>query len=124
MSTIAVSIIFLKKSYVESDKELLKNILNNSSDDVRETKKGRYWEVEKNKNKFTVDVRKTESQLHECEEELLSLNMLPDDAPETIFIISNNIKQEREQNLNFVSLLSSKIVGKLGGITSGTKYIS
>lgn len=121
MSIIAVSTIFLTKAYGPDEMILVEKILTKLGNEIRSTRKGRYWEVVKNNSLFYVDVRSTESRLHDYEDELLVLNLLPEDAPETISITSS---LGREQDLDFVSLLSGEIATKLRGISNGAKYSS
>ena len=124
MSTIAIATIFIPKTYGPNDLVLIDDILTKWCDEVKGTKKGRFWETVKDNSVFTVDVRPTESKLLDYEDELLELDLLPEDVPETISIVSNNLSSDRDSNYYFVKLLADEIVNKLDGISNGARYRS
>lgn len=119
MSIIAVSTVFLKKTYGLDEMIFIEEILMKLCDEVRGTRKGRYWEAVKNNHLFCVDVRETESRLYDCEDDLLDVNLLPEDAPEAISIVS---RLGRKEDLHFVSVVSKEISTALKGITTGAEY--
>ena len=119
---IASSIVYLREPFIEGHSSDVHGILIELCDEVRPTKKGKHWEVVKNNNLFFVDVESTQSRLHDCEDDLLELNLLPEDAPELVAITSNNLRSAADANFDFVELLSKRIEVKLGGLTSGTSY--
>ena len=121
MSTIAISIVFLKETYGPAETVLLENILKRISNKVIGSRKGRYWEIANDNVVYYIDVRKTESRINDCEEELLELNLIPEEVPEVIFITSS---LGRENDLAYCNLISNEIITNLNGITNGAVYSS
>jgi len=86
MSVIAITTIYLRKSYSPQQAELVDEILNRFCDEVMGTRKDRFWEFVKNDRIYNMDIRPTDSVLLECEDELLKINLVSKDVPEMICI--------------------------------------
>lgn len=121
MSKIVMSAIFLQKFCSDDEASKIDELLNQLSDEVKSTRKCRFWEVTKDNRLYNIDVRATIEKLYDVEDELLNLNMLPEDAPETILIVSFLGGKE---DFKFVSSVTEKISAVLNGVSSGAKYSS
>ena len=124
MKIVSQSRIFLRKHYGAEDYKLLQQILNNLADEVTVSKDKRSWMITKKLGLFAIEVIQIGQQEGKYQKELENLNMLPEDAIEVIYVQSNAGEIRREQNYNYVDLISKEIVEKLGGITNGPRYLS
>jgi hypothetical protein len=124
MSTSVIGNIFLKHHYTIDDSVTIESILLKYSDEVFSTRKGIHWEVSKDNYIFYIDIVVTASRLYlEIEEdELLDLNLMPEDVPSTIIVSSNNCSSTKVENLKFVTLLFLHIKMQVNGISSTVKY--
>ncbi len=87
MGMYPMSHVFLRKSYEPWDSATVDEILRSVCPEIQDTRKGRHWEgVTQSWACLTVHVYKTEEHLLELEEELLDLDLLPEDAPDCIVI--------------------------------------
>lgn len=55
-------------------------------DEVHATRRGRVWSVWKGGNPYYVDVLLTDAILWDCEDELLELELLPEDVPVRVIV--------------------------------------
>ena len=124
MSRIATSAIFLTRPYIPADVVSVEDVLIAFSDKVKPTKKGRFWELEKEGSIFEVDVRKTDCSHFDHEEDFLALDLTVENTPEVITILSNNVSSKTDENFKFVSTISNEIAKRINGITNGAKISS
>ena len=124
MSTSLLGNIFLKQHYTIDDSVTIQSILEKYSDEVFSTKKGIHWEVSKDNYIFCINIVNTASRLYlEIEEdELLDLNLMPEDVPSTVIVSSNSCSSNKVENFDFVTLLTLNIKMQLNGFSSGAKY--
>ncbi len=123
MSIQAGSNLLLTRDFTVNDSIVIDELIRSICDEVIDTRKGRHWEAYLHKLNvgLTVHVTPTGECLHDCEEELLDLNLLPEDAPECISIIAN---LGTENDLKTCQLLTHRICEELDCLTSGAKYFS
>jgi len=117
--------IFLKQLYTIDEAVTIESILLKLSDEVFSTRKGIHWEVSKDNHIFSINIVDTESMLYLDiqEDELLDLNLMPEDVPSTVIVNSNTCSSNLIQNCEFVTLLTSEIKKQLDGFTCGAKYV-
>lgn len=123
MSSIAVSLIFLRNDFTDHDSGRVHQILHSHCDDVRDTRKGRHWELYWREQAvgLTVHVHRTEEYLYDCEDELLDLDLLPEDAPECVSLVTN---RGTEEDLSLCDLVTRRICEELQGMTLGARLSS
>jgi hypothetical protein len=91
MGHLAVGSIYLKSEFMSYDSAKVTVTLKTNCKEVKETRKGRYWEIVYNDTPeclFHIYTYKTLDHLHEIEEEMIELEITPEEYPEIIVIVS------------------------------------
>jgi hypothetical protein len=123
MSQIANSSLFLDRDFKAADSATLDWLIRSKCDKVQDTSKGRHWEayVSKQEVGLTIHVYRTAQCLHDCEDELLELDLLPDVAPECISLVTN---LGTDRDLKVCDELTRLISAELKCATRGAKLSS
>ena len=123
MSIHTGSILFLTRDFTSLDSVVVDEQIQSVCNEVVDSRKGRHWEacVTEPCIGLTVHVSRTDQCLYECENELLDHNLLPEDVPECITIITN---LGTENDLKICEFLTHTICEELGCLSSGAKYFS
>lgn len=123
MSIIVASNLFLIREFTTYDSSLVSRILGTLCDDVKETRKGRVWEVYLKTPDvgLTIRVQKTDGNLPELEDDLIELGLLPDNAPDCISIVTS---RGTEMDLKSCQMLTESITDGLECLTLGARFHS
>ena len=91
MSKIAGSHLFLLRDFTPDDSSVIERLIKSLTDEIRVTRKGRHWEayIRDQEVGLTIHVYRTDEVLCDCEDDLMEMDMLLEDAPECISILTN-----------------------------------
>jgi hypothetical protein len=92
--------------------EALDRLLTDLADEVVRTRRGQVFELSIDRQLFHLAVQATDETLHDCEDSLLAVDLLPEDAPYRIVISAPTTTPAADAILRS---LSTAIVGLLGG---------
>src|SRR5262245_24446681 len=81
-----VAAVYARQALDDAMLDTLDAVLAAGSDSLQRTRKGRVWDGTVNGRRIQVAVEETANVLWDCEEDLLSLGLLPDDAPFRVLI--------------------------------------
>lgn len=123
MSMIAGAYLFLPNEFTHYDSSVIDQSLRQVCDNVKDTRKGRYWEAYNSEREvsFQVLVKPTVECLSDCEKELFDLKLLPDDVPEVITITT---VLGTDVDLQTCVELTQLLTEKMGCKTLGAKLMS
>ena len=104
--------IYLLEPMDDQRLQALDRKLSELADDVARTRRGRVFDLTIDRGVFHLAVQATADVLYDCEDELLSFGLLPEDAPARI-VISAPLNAPASHAI--LRSLSSAIVALLGG---------
>lgn len=119
MGQLAISSIYLKKEFTPPDSQTISQLLKISCETIRETKKGRHWEVRGGDNSqvsLSIHVHRTANSSSQIEEEMNRLGLTTANYPEVIQIVS---LMGREVDLKYC-----QSVGELIGSSFNCEFVN
>ncbi len=109
-----ISIVYARRSLDDATLDSLDDILAEISAPLQRTHKGRKWDCRIDGRPIDVRIEETAQVLWDCEDELLELGLLPDEAPFRV-VLAAHCRADEDRRI--IDLLASRISHVVNGIS-------